>query len=75
MGKRSVQCQICVPLKPDAVKYIQQSRTYSMDIAFVGVNIGIKDIFKCFMMVLNYRAAEYLSHEARRAECFNTADR
>ena len=22
-------------------------------------NIGIKDIFECFMMVLNYRAAEY----------------
>ena len=21
--------------------------------------IGIKDIFECFMMVLNYRAAEY----------------
>ena len=36
--------------------------------------IGTKDIFKCFMMVLNYRAA-VLSHEARRAECFNTADR
>ena len=37
-------------------------------------NIGIKDIFECFMMVLNYQSA-INAHEARRAECFNTADR
>ena len=24
---------------------------------YISINIGIKDIFECFMMVLNYRAA------------------
>ena len=29
-------------------------------------SIGIKDIFECFMMVLDYWSTEYYSHEARR---------
>ena len=31
----------------------------SKELQFCIFIIGIKDIFECFMMVLNYRAAEY----------------